>query len=241
MAREIYRLVAHAFLEAAVARDDESAMVDQLVAIAHVQHALGERHADRRRDPLPERTRRRFDAERMAIFRMAGGRRTELPKILDLLDPHVGIAEQMMDRILQHRTVAGRQHEPVAVRPCGIGGIDIHELREQHSRDISHAHRHAGMAGLGLLDSIHRQRAKSVGAVAHGCGCCGAVERISVGHGVSLDWSRRLADHLAARARSTSRKIIGVRMSCMARSSLSPGMTIELARVIQLPWIIATR
>ena len=81
------------------------------------------------------------------------------------------------------------------------------------------------------------ERAQGVGAVAHRDGCRGPVQRGSLGHGVSLDFSR----HLAARARSTSRKIIGVRMSCMARSSLSPGMTIELARVIQLPWIIATR
>ena len=36
-------------------------------------------------------------------------------------------------------------------------------------------------------------------------------------------------------------RIIGVRMSCMAMSSLSPGMTMEFARLIQLPLIIDTR
>jgi hypothetical protein len=33
----------------------------------------------------------------------------------------------------------------------------------------------------------------------------------------------------------------GVRMSCMARSSIPPGMTIEFARDIKLIWIIDKR
>jgi hypothetical protein len=45
----------------------------------------------------------------------------------------------------------------------------------------------------------------------------------------------------ARRALSTSRWIIGVRISCIARSSLPPGMTIELARDMKLPWSIVTR
>ena len=46
---------------------------------------------------------------------------------------------------------------------------------------------------------------------------------------------------LPSRARrflSMSCRIIGVRMSCMARSSLLPGMTMEFARDMKLSWII---
>ena len=43
------------------------------------------------------------------------------------------------------------------------------------------------------------------------------------------------------RPRSTSLRIIGVRMSCMAMSILPPGMTIELARLMKLLWIIESR
>jgi hypothetical protein len=56
----------------------------------------------------------------MAVFRMAGGGRAELAEILDLLERHVGVAEQMQQRVEQHRAVTGRQHEPVAVRPIGL-------------------------------------------------------------------------------------------------------------------------
>src|SRR3954451_19025060 len=46
---------------------------------------------------------------------------------------------------------------------------------------------------------------------------------------------------LARRPRSNSCRIIGVRMSCMARSSLLPGMTIEFARDMKLPCSMETR
>jgi len=69
---------------------------------------------------------------------------------------------------------------------------------------------------------------EAAAAIASGCGSTGWVFDV-------------LAGHLARRPRSTRRMISGVRISCMARSSLSPGMTMELARLIQLPWTIETR
>jgi hypothetical protein len=45
----------------------------------------------------------------------------------------------------------------------GIGGVEFQELGEQHGGDIGRAHRQAGMAGIGLLDGIHRQRADRIG------------------------------------------------------------------------------
>ena len=51
-----------------------------------------------------------------------------------------------------------REDEAVAVRPVGIGGIEFQVFPEQDRRDIGHAHRHAGMAGIGGGDSIEGQR-----------------------------------------------------------------------------------
>ena len=64
--------------------------------------------------------------------------------------------------------MAGRQDEAVAVGPVRIGGIELQMPREQHRRDIGHAHRHAGMAAVRGLDRIHRERANGVGEAAVG-------------------------------------------------------------------------
>ena len=45
---------------------------------------------------------------------------------------------------------------------CGSAGIEFQEARPQHRRDVGHAHRHARMAGFGLLDRVHRERADRV-------------------------------------------------------------------------------
>ena len=97
-----------------------------------------------------------------AVLGMAGRERAELAEALDLLDRHLRIAEEIKQRIEQHRAVAGGEHEAVAVGPGRIGGIEFEKLAEQHGRDIGRAHRQAGMPGLGLLDGVHRQRADGV-------------------------------------------------------------------------------
>ena len=59
--------------------------------------------------------------------------------------------------------MAGGEHEAVAVGPGRIGRVEFEEAREQHGGDIGRAHRQAGMAGIGLLDRVHGQRADGVG------------------------------------------------------------------------------
>ena len=93
---------------------------------------------------------------------MAGGAAAELAKALQLVHRHVGIAEQMQQPVKQHRAVPGRQHEAVAVGPVRRQRIEFQELREQHGGGVGHAHRHAGMAGIGLFDGVHRERAQRV-------------------------------------------------------------------------------
>jgi len=46
-----------------------------------------------------------------------------------------------------------------------IGGIVAQVPAPQRQRDFRHAHRHAGMAGVGGLHRVHGQRAQRVGHV----------------------------------------------------------------------------
>ena len=69
----------------------------------------------------------------------------------------------MQQRVLQHRAVAVREHEAVAIRPVRIGRIVAQMPRPQRDGDFGHAHRHAGMAALRGFDGVHRQRADRVG------------------------------------------------------------------------------
>ena len=85
------------------------------------------------------------------------------PEILDLVERHVGVAGEIQQRIEQHRAVPGRQHKAVTVRPFRIGSVEFQELGEQDGGDVGGAHRQAGMAGLGLLDSVHGKATDRVG------------------------------------------------------------------------------
>ena len=163
MPGERNRFLADAFHQVAVGGEHVGIVIDDVAAELRRKMPLGDRHADGVGKPLAERSGRRFDAGRVAVFGMAGRERAELPEALDLLDRHLLVAEQIKERVEQHRAVAGREHEAVAVGPGRIGRIEFQETREQHGRDIGRAHRQARMSGFRLLDRIHRQRADGVG------------------------------------------------------------------------------
>ena len=157
------RLLADAFHQVAVGGEHVGRVIDDVAAEQRGEMALGDRHADGIGEALAERPGRGLDAGRVAVFGMAGRERTELAEALDLADRHLLVAEKMKQRVEQHRAVAGREHEAVAVGPGRIGRIEFQETREQHGGDVGRAHRQAGMAGLRLLDRVHRQRANGVG------------------------------------------------------------------------------
>ena len=163
MAGERDRLLADALHQIAVGGEHIGAMIDQLAAELGGEVSLGDRHADRIGKALAERSGRRLHARGQEILRMAGRDRAELAEALDLLDRHLLVAEQMEQRIDQHRAVAGREHEAVAVGPGRIGRVEFQEAREQHGRDVGRAHRQARMAGLRLLDRVHCERADRIG------------------------------------------------------------------------------
>ncbi len=156
------RFLADALHQVAVGREHVCRMIDEIAAEQRGEVALGDGHADGVGQPLAERSGRGLDAGRVTVFGMAGRERAELAEALDLGDRHRLVAGEIEQRVDQHRAMAGRQHEAVAVGPGRIGRVEFEVAREQHGRDVGRAHRQAGMAGLRLLDGVHRQRADGV-------------------------------------------------------------------------------
>ena len=161
-----------AFHQATVAGEAPGMVIHQVIAEFGCQLGFGNGHADGVADALAERAGGGFDALRIAIFRVAGGLGMELAEILDLLDGHVFVTEQVERRVKQHRAVAGREHEAVAVSPFAVSGIELHDLGEEYRGDIGAAHGQARMAGVGFFDRVHRERADRIGQIVL-LGCIG--------------------------------------------------------------------
>ena len=151
-----------AFHQAAIARDHPGFVVDDLLAEARAKRFLGDGHTDRRGDALTKRAGCGLDPSGMAIFRVASSGRAQLAEILDLLDAHAGISRQVQQTVEQHGPVPGREHEPVAIRPVRSRGVKAQIFVEQNGCHIRHAHRHAGMAGIGRLHRVQRQHTQRV-------------------------------------------------------------------------------
>jgi len=58
--------------------------------------------------------------------------------------------------------MAAREHEPVAVRPGGVGRVIAEEVLPDAEGDRRQGHRGARMAALGSLDGVHREGADGV-------------------------------------------------------------------------------
>ena len=102
-------------------------------------------------------------------------------KLLVLLVHRLDLG-QVQHRPQQHRSVAVRQDEAVAVRPDRVLGVEIHDPVPQRVGQGRQRHRRPGMPRLGFLDGIDGQ-------------CPDRVDRELVelvGHGRSLLW--RLSD-----------------------------------------------
>lgn len=173
--------VRNAFHQAAVAHEHPSAVIDdfQLRAVVALrQQLLGQRKAHRIGKPLPERAGGGFNAGSFAALGVTGGLAVQLAELLELLDRQV-VAGQVQQRVLQHRPMSVGQHETVAVEPLRIVGVVPEIIVPQHFGDIGHAHRHAGMTGLGGFDRICGKKTDGVGQLAAG----------GLGHGRL--WKRR--------------------------------------------------
>ena len=125
---------------------------------------------------LAERAGGGFDAAGPAVLRMAGAAAVQLAEALDRIQRHGRLAErfvlladrlhagQVQQRVEQHRGVAGREDEAVAVGPDRVLRVEAQELLPQAVGHRRHGHRRAGMAGVGRLHGVHRQRADGVDA-----------------------------------------------------------------------------
>ena len=157
------RFLRHAFHQVAVGGEHVGVMPDHLLAVLGDQHLLRQRHADRGGEALAERAGGGLDAAGLEVLGVSRRLGAELTEILDLVERHVLVAGEVQQGIEQHRTVSGREHETVAVRPGRSAGVEFEELCEQHGRDIRSAHRQAGVAGFRLFDGIHGKPANRIG------------------------------------------------------------------------------
>ena len=123
------------------------------------QAALGDGHADRVREALAERSGRRLDAGRQAVLRVAGRARAPLPERLEVVQREV-VAGQVEERVEEHRGVAGRQDEAVAIRPVRVGRRVAQEARPQRRRPS--APRPSGRPG-GRSSPVGRRRSRGSG------------------------------------------------------------------------------
>ena len=150
--------------QVAVGADREDVVVADLLAELLAQELLRHRHADGVAEALAERAGGRLDARRLEVLRMARRVRAELAELLDLVERHAVVAREVQARVEQHRRVAGREHEAVAVGPVRILRVVLHHARVEHVRGGGERQRRARVAGLRGLDRIDRQRADGVDA-----------------------------------------------------------------------------
>ena len=179
LAGERGRLGGDALHQVAVGDDRVDVVVLDVLAVVLAQELLGERHADAVREARAERAGRDLDAGRdvdAVALGVARGQRAPLAKLLELLHREV-VARQVQDRVEQHRAVAGAEDEAVAIGPRRIGRVVAHDAAVQDEGGGRHGHRQAGMAGVRLLDRVHREGADGVDAELVGIGShAGSIE-----------------------------------------------------------------
>ncbi len=160
--------MADAFHQVTIGSQYIGKMVNQFIAEAGIHHALGQCHADRRRNALPERAGGGLNARRMTIFRVTGCSGAKLAKVFNLVQRHIGKTDKIMQRILQHGAVAGRQHEAVAVGPFRRQRVNFQKFCVKNSGNISGPHRQAGVTRIGRLHGVHRKGAYGIGHLLKG-------------------------------------------------------------------------
>ncbi|OIQ68027.1 hypothetical protein GALL_503870 [mine drainage metagenome] len=171
--------MADAFHQAAVTQEHVGMVVDDFVAgkieLAR-QHLLGEGHAHGIGQPLAQRAGGGFHAGGVADFGVPRGLAVQLAEALEFLNGEV-VAGEVQQGVDQHRTVTVGQHEAVAVGPMRIGRVVVHVVAPQHLGDVGHAHRRAGVTGLGGFDPVDGKKTDGVGQAAALLG----VERAALG------------------------------------------------------------
>ncbi len=137
----------HAFLHAAVAREADDVVVEDLMfrrVEARRGHLAGDGHAHRVGDALPQRTRGALHARGLAEFGMSRREAVQAAELHHVIDGD-GVAAQVQPGVEEHAAMPGRENEAVAVRPARALGIVNQGVAEQHGADFSGAQRQAEM------------------------------------------------------------------------------------------------
>ena len=108
------------------------------------------------------------------VFRVTRGPAVDLAEAADVVERDRGMPEvlvvgihrlrpgEVQDRPEQHRGVAVRQHEAVAVGPDRVLRIEVHHPVPERVDQRRERHRRAGVAGLGRLHRVDREGADRV-------------------------------------------------------------------------------
>src|ERR671938_621772 len=94
---------------------------------------------------------------------MARGRAADPPEVLEVVDGQP-VPGQVQERIEEHRRVAGREHEAVAVEPLRVRRVVLHHPGVEEVAERSEPHRRPRVPGVRLLDGVHRERPDRVDA-----------------------------------------------------------------------------
>ena len=149
---------------AAVAEDAVGVVIDHVEALAVElgrQMLFRHGHAYGVGDALTQRAGGGLNAHGVLVLGVAGGLGAELTEGLEVVDGQA-VAEQVQKGVQQHRAVAGGKHEAVAVDELGISGVVGHLAAPHGVGHGGRAHRHAGVAGLGLLYGLGAENADGV-------------------------------------------------------------------------------
>ena len=120
-------------------------------------------HADAVAETLAQRAGGDFHAGGVPALGMARRFAAQLAEALQLIERQI-VAGQMQQAVQQHGAVAGGEDEAVAIEPVRILRIVLQELRPERESHGGRAHRHAGVAGVGVLHRVRRKNADGVDA-----------------------------------------------------------------------------
>ena len=173
------RLAANAFHQVAIAAERVHVVVKDLktgLVEMRSQPLAGNRHADAISHTLAERAGSSFNACSPTIFGMSGRLAVKLAKMFEVIHRDSQFAEaltfgvhaphlsQVQHGVQQHRGVAVRKNEAVAIGPDWIRRIVAQELLPKAVGYWRQAHGRPGVSGVRLLYSIDRQGADGIDA-----------------------------------------------------------------------------
>jgi len=178
MAGERRGLARYAFHQVTIAADGVDAEIEQVQAgpvVIRGQPFSGNGHADAVGDTLAERAGGGFHAGGDVRFGVARSLAAELAEAFDFVERdgeifrcftglvvHLAHTGKVQCGIEKHGGVTGRENETVAIRPGGIGRIVIKKIVPEGVDDGGETHGRAGMAGIGLLNSVDGKSADGI-------------------------------------------------------------------------------